>query len=30
VSENRGTGIEISSTMDKKIKYSGMKTVVKL
>jgi len=29
VSENKGTGIEISSTMNKKIKYSGLKTVVK-
>ena len=29
VSENRGTGIDISSMIDKKIKYAGMKTVVK-
>jgi len=29
VNENRGTGIEMSSTMDKKIQYSGMKTIVK-
>jgi alpha-D-xyloside xylohydrolase len=28
VKENRGTGIEISPTIDKKIKYSGVKTVV--
>lgn len=28
VNENRGTGIEFSSTIDKKIKYSGKKTVV--
>jgi len=30
VNENRGTGIEISSTIDKKIKYSGKKMVVEL
>jgi len=28
VNENRGTGVEISSTIDKIIKYSGKKTVV--
>lgn len=29
VNENRGTGVEISSTFDKKIKYVGKKMVVK-
>jgi alpha-D-xyloside xylohydrolase len=28
VKENRGTGVETSSTIDKIVKYSGMKTVL--
>jgi len=28
VNENRGTGVETSSTIDKKVKYTGMKTAV--